>query len=934
MLKRIFLITGIALITVLLISSATAAGETIALKRYTRVTGYREAENPACIDGRGWVNMDVEDTVLVRKTPQLCYGSHKLLTVSKDGGDNTLIAFKALNRAIYRNSTITDVKLRLHPVQGEFSPEGEISVYRVFVPWRDGGSGPEPKPVYWAANYTHRYYSKEGSGIKWALRGARARGKDIAAKPSFRAKLKNIYSAETNTVVMASPQMLEDVRFWYEHYYLNYGWIITYRAGRRERAVQMFHSSDVVDERFRPSLEITFERPASPKPNDIDLDVTYISRTPRYLRYLDEGQGQYESKKFRGENVGIMKYPKFGDEQKWPKHGDDITFTAHVKNKGKKPFSGTFDYRWILNEKVVDSGRFKGNLDPGKETAFEYEWKWDVDHSDHRDLYIVFWVDPDEKIKETSKNNNWLKKYIEGRTLKYWVEQTLYDYANNAPNAWGSYSFEDYLQWHAHMWNETFMDKSRFDVIAPDGCLERITLDEIEIVPDGLLDPWGKHTPKASIKSPAGTGLADCHFDGEWGSCWNWDTKNPEYEKQIQGLKNFIDSRAVLLEGSWIHECSHQCIAAFDVYWSNLEAAVPSDASRAKVKFKDGDHFITRGLWYVYGGMMGGDDTRPNPKYRIGTELYSLHSVAGFNSNLPYRAGFFGEWQYDVPKKCAVKLIGGGGVPLSNAKVGIWQVVSNALRNENLVAENLRADENGVLVLPNQDSLEETDVTVATGHTLLKKNPFGRIGVVGTNSVLLLRIEAFGQKDYRFVLLFDLNKGYWLGHKDYHVIPVETNITPTDKIDWSVNVAENKSVTASRGAESASKACDGDLKTAWSAPDSREGDYVVIDLGEVHNVGAVRFVQDEGHAYFYPRFKIETSAAKDYPSEEMQLFFEEEEKDFGYRMGLEKDMNPENEAERWITYPGKPRPTRYLRITATQAGNVKIDEIQIYAERE
>ena len=62
----------------------------------------------------------------------------------------------------------------------------------------------------------------------------------------------------------------------------------------------------------------------------------------------------------------------------------------------------------------------------------------------------------------------------------------------------------------------------------------------------------------------------------------------------------------------------------------------------------------------------------------------------------------------------------------------------------------------------------------------------------------------------------------------------------------------------------------------------------------MYNVGAVRFVQDEGYHLFFPRFKIETSASKGYSPEKMELFYEEEEYTFGYRMGYDKDMNPEN----------------------------------------
>jgi uncharacterized repeat protein (TIGR01451 family) len=57
----------------------------------------------------------------------------------------------------------------------------------------------------------------------------------------------------------------------------------------------------------------------------IDLDVTYISRTPRY---------------------------DWDAVKQWPAVGETVTFTAQVINKGTNS-SGNFSYQWILDGQTI-----------------------------------------------------------------------------------------------------------------------------------------------------------------------------------------------------------------------------------------------------------------------------------------------------------------------------------------------------------------------------------------------------------------------------------------------------------------------------------------------------------------------------------------------------------------------------------------------------
>jgi hypothetical protein len=904
-----------------------AAGEvrTVTLARYTTINPYEGTE----YGGEPYVYMCAEDTTLVAKRPLLCYGGARSLQLGAASDDTILIAFKSLNRAVYRNSTIKGAKLVLHVVPGRFKPEGELRVYRVLRSWRDGGE--QDTELYWAANYASCYDAAPGQAIRWARPGAKMPGVDRAKEPSLVVDMAAAYDAEAGTLTLEGGRLADDVQYWYERHYLNFGWLIEYAEPATVDAPHFFYSGEARSARLRPALTITYEMPSSDaRPRGVDLDVTFIERTPRYLRYLDAGTGQYETKVYRGEQIGFMNNPKYGTARKWPQQGETVTFTAHIKNKGTEEFVGTIPYEWSMNKRVISQGDWQGRLKPGAEATVSIQWPWQADHRDHRDLVIAFWADPDERIPDTCRNNNFLGKYVEGRTLKYWVDRQSYEFMDGLCNAWGSYSFEDYLQWHVWMWNETFLDKSRFAEIARDGCLERVSLDDIEVVPNGLLDPWGKHTPKPTIGSPGGTGLADCRFDGEWGSCWPWDTKADNYDEQIKNVKRFFTTRTVLLEGSLLHECSHQCLAAFDIYWSNMEPSEPSNPN-GKCKVKDGgEYYITRGEMYPFGGLMGGGDTRPDPHYRTSTGLFSLHSIAGFNSNLPYRGGFFGEWQYDLPRRIYVRILDAGGRPIPGAAVKVWQAASNAITDENVVAENVRTNTLGYLPLPDQDSLEARDVTTATGHTLLKKNPFGRISVVGTNTNLLLRVDAYNQRYYGFIKLVWLNRGYWKGQRDRYAYDFATEIVPSARVDWKTNIARDCTITASTGHESAAKAVDGDVATEWNGGRTKRGDYVQLDLGKSVPIAAVRFVKSDAHGTFYDYFRIDVSDDPDFKTS--KLFAAPQATTFSYAMWCFKDVDPEQPNIKWVTYANAPTQGRYIRITSdADESHASMHEIRVYA---
>lgn len=912
---------------------AAPTAEQLVLRRYVPIEVYTDfnagvAAHPVSCR---YTYMDVEDTVLCAARPDANFGRSEQLRIADLRQDRILLAFRQLYRGIPPDREIRQVELLLVPA-GPVPDDAYIEVYRVTTPWRDGGG--DGTPPTWAATYRDRYGGDEHFRRPWTRPGGDA---DRLAAPSFRARLRDLWEERQGAYVLSGPGLVEDVKYWHGRHYRNYGWQIAVTTGDARTGPIAFYASDVFEEARRPALRIAFDRPPKrvlKKRQLPDLDVTYIERTPRYTRYNDNGVTTYERKEFHGDRPGIMKHPDYAKYQKHPQPGALVVFIAHVRNASDQPYRGPVSYCWKINDRVVRAKSSTGelmpdgrtvaptvvDLGPWEEFTTRLEWEWDVDLADHRKVVLEFEVDPEQRIDELSEQNNALVKYVAAKTLKYWVERSAYEYVKDYVTCWGSQSFEDYLQWHVDVWNETYFDKSRFDDFAPDGCVVRTTLDDFEIVPDGFLG-GGIHRAEDEL---------DPRFDGEWGTEWvPFDTDD---ENARKGYYEFLQRHRVVLEPSLLHECSHQVWGAYDIYWSNIEYSEPTEP-RGKCKVTDETgRYITRGTWYLYGGLMGGDDTRPNPAYWEGTGLYSANSVGGANANAAFRNGFFGDWQYDLPAECCVQLTSRDGTPLKGAKITLWQQTWKGILNENQVAADVPAGPDGVVKLPAQDSLEDADYTLITGHTLRKKNPWGRIDVVGQNITLLMRVDAHGQRDYRFIRVLPFNRALWSGHTERYVLPVACRISPSDRIDFSTDVALGGRASASVGNDRARNLIDGDVSSSWVGGASKKGDWIEIELPEPAPVGVIQIVQDRAHGEFFQRFVITTRPdAK--PGARVEPFDHQEPEPFRSAMANEKDVNNQRPSERWVTYAALPRLTKVIRIEALDGGRTDVSEIRVFAEQ-
>lgn len=867
--------------------------------------------------------MNCDDTFVTAAPAEFNFGAANTLTL-QPGRSKVLIRFVQLNRALGVNRVITKATLVLVPGSGGMrSGDIDLTVSKMLVDWGEGGA--DRAPSYWGASWNERFSSDKGNGRAWASPGLKA-GLDFAEQPTARLTPLKSLRPLTDVVPAASLQWRQgrevpsvlvieglerDVQGFYDRHYTNFGWLIEIAASDAAFDYLQFHSSQSNEVALRPML-IVETRTTMPPLQTVDLNVTYIERTPEYLRYspVDPATANevYEYKSYHGKDdvAGILRNPFYMNEKKWPAEGEEVTFTAHVKNSGRTRETGPFTYAWSINDEKAGEGTYEGKdkmgLAPGEETTFPIKWKWHADHADHRDQTVTFAAEPaSPNLVEVTKNNNQLTDYIEALNLGYYYDETSYDAFSRYQNGWGSYSPENWVQWQWSMWNETVMAKSRYPGVAPDGCLERVRVQRITVVPNGKLQ-GGNHIPD---------GASNYFYDGEWGT----DNAPEEYAGPLSRV----------LEAGLIHECSHQ-IGAIDNYWSNMDASnEKGEGGKVHFKLRDG-LYLTRGYWDWDGGLMGGGHTRPAPDAPLyGGQFYSSVTCAGLNSSLGYRRGFFGDYTYDLPEQLTLVVRDWRNMGIPNAEVTVFQSAAGRLTEEYPVVSG-RTNERGETVVPPQPIMEDAPVTIATGHTL-RPNPWGRVNVVGGNMVFLIRVVADGQTDYRFLKSLDANVAYWGGARQNWECVMRFAICQGGV--RKENVAAGGSVaTHEISRDGAPRITDGDLETLWDSG-CGEGAFFEVDLGAVRSVGKIVWIGATGAS-----FDILLSETGNFSGEEKHFFtpaaFPTYVESLPAYFCEHNDPCAEAPALRETAFTFAPTKARYVRFRCTEPGWFRISELRIF----
>ena len=356
-------------------------------------------------------------------------------------------------------------------------------------------------------------------------------------------------------------------------------------------------------------------QPAAP-PAGVDLDVTYISREPRY---------------------------RWTAEKQWPDPGEVATFTAHIASKGTVE-SGPFEFVWSMDDEVVATGTASSLLPQGQATQV-WTWPWQAGRHNVR-----FQADPQNLISETAETNNSLSDATDALSIGFWVEEAVYQEWNNLQNGAGTYSWEDWAQRILQKLNWMF-ERSVYP-LAPLGVLTRVRLDNVIRAPDFTLFNAGPgHAPEDNL------------YDGRWGFSYE------EYHN-CQCCASWI-----CYDVPWwvIHELGHYLLGRVDLYAldvQDVDVNVLDENGRRITGTPllpninaDVVHYTN----YVYDVMHV-----PDPY-----SLFSDYHAYSLNRDWPQGQRTHRGWSYiyDLPADTQIRVLDDNGHVLPNVQVSVYQAV-------------------------------------------------------------------------------------------------------------------------------------------------------------------------------------------------------------------------------------------------------------------
>ena len=345
--------------------------------------------------------------------------------------------------------------------------------------------------------------------------------------------------------------------------------------------------------------------PGAP-PAGIDLDVTFIRRTPIYLAYWVN-------------YVGGIPYlqPGTEGEQRWPEPGEVVTFTAHIANKGTQA-SPDFAYEWSIDGAAAATGMLPG-LAAGAATTVTLAWPWGHTMDGERvvdDHTVGFVVDPADLIVETYEANNRLEDRTNALSFRLAITPEMVTAYDTPWDSSFSYSAEDWLQRQIVAMNWALANSTY--PTTPGGATERVRIDQIVV----------------TSTAP----LYDRQSDGGW-------FVDADYRVVSGGYDPIAD-----VDWNLVHELSHQ-VGLIDLYMSGIYETVvhvlDSEGGLANVGFA-----------WPRPGLMGGGDVAPHTD----SHLYSSHSAGGISSTKGYRRGYYGEYQYDIPAENYLQVLDSQGI--------------------------------------------------------------------------------------------------------------------------------------------------------------------------------------------------------------------------------------------------------------------------------
>jgi CARDB len=466
-----------------------------------------------------------------------------------------------------------------------------------------------------------------------------------------------------------------------------------------------------------------------------DLTVAYIRRLPALSWVWDSANPKVEG---------------------WPAVGQQVTWRGYIRNFSATPRNAV-RYAWYWDGAQVASGTV--DLPAGGTASVDYARAWDFTR---HALKLV--IDTNNAVAEDEEQNNDVTIASDALALGLWVEQSVYDYflAHQRELVGAhSISWDNWAQRQVSQWNDVLYAGAVYPE-TPNGVLDRVRLDEIVIVPDGVL-------PISGGLPTNDPDLNDHTVDLEWGF--------PATELPPSS-SFYADTTTVSLENPFyyekglIHELGHARYL-IDDYGFNVHQKADGSGRDGIPQTENGAGIVGSpflpmvsddAVYYTHqSGLMNGDNYFFVDRYSAAAlNLIAGHRAIEGNANAP---GNLGAFINDLPPQNRVTLFDAANdAPLAGAQVRIYQAHANG----QLYGKNFDAAPSQVLIAD------------ASGNVLVGRNPFSSESLTGWhgNTTLLMRVEHQGRVRYVFMEASDYNLEFWRGHTSLGTYTVSVAFQP------------------------------------------------------------------------------------------------------------------------------------------------------------
>lgn len=575
-----------------------------------------------------------------------------------------------------------------------------------------------------------------------------------------------------------------------------------------------------------------------------DVDVGFIHRTPEYNRFMVSFSGDQHID------------PSYLNEQKWPAPGEEVTYTAHIFNRGDMPVADVA-YRWYFDDALVGAGTIPSIAAQGEATA-AYTAPWPADTvqtvdvppgaqvldppqleravGDHR---IRIEVDPDNAIAESCEINNTVEDYINALTFWLFMDETTYHLFTQHLSFCESYSPEDWGR------GQLMGFERRLRV---SGVPQRLRLDMLAIYPDGGLNSGGTHEPVGSETRQA---------DGRWGfQIGEWpESKIAQYAK--------------IVENPLCHEWGHQ-IGLIDIYQYDI-ATSNCLIERSGIVVAGTGWMPTVSPWNVwYGnlhvqhasGTAWVDSSERCLMADTSKRFLSPGSAAGMTRNYGLRRGFFGDYLGAIPQG-AIKLhvTAFGGTPIANCGIRVFQRDASTGTVPNVAKFTGTTDAAGEWTFPQETTAEWGGISVSNPWAWEQSGIAYACPNAGGGNVPLIVELSFGTHtvEYHFVEVDEVNVAFGQGALGDYTIELMT---------YASRAGNTLPVISFNGASDDVYLNEGDLCTAQISATDANGDPVTLSATPLYNS---TFNPDTGRFTFQPD-SLQTNVAESY-TESMYVVF-------------------------------------------------------------